>query len=79
MEFEIAYGQNSLTCPKEACVSEIKRFSRLHLIRWYSFNSILGGVCVPNPCHNRGSCVNLGETFECICKKGYTGKKCKGK
>ena len=40
---------------------------------------ILGGVCVPNPCHNRGSCVNLGETFECICKKGYTGKKCKGK
>ncbi|XP_078383686.1 uncharacterized protein LOC144666194 isoform X4 [Oculina patagonica] len=37
----------------------------------------LGGVCLTNPCHNGGSCVNVGETFECICRKGFTGKKCK--
>jgi len=39
---------------------------------------LLGGVCLTNPCHNGGSCVNVGETFECICRKGFTGKKCKG-
>ena len=40
---------------------------------------ILGGVCLTKPCHNGGSCVNIGETFECICRKGFTGKRCKGK
>nr|XP_058949529.1 uncharacterized protein LOC131777281 isoform X1 [Pocillopora verrucosa] len=37
----------------------------------------LGGVCLTKPCHNGGSCVNIGETFECICRKGFTGKRCK--
>ncbi|PFX19688.1 Fibropellin-1 [Stylophora pistillata] len=37
----------------------------------------LGGVCLTKPCHNGGSCVNVGETFECICRKGFTGKRCK--
>ncbi|XP_068705792.1 uncharacterized protein [Montipora foliosa] len=37
----------------------------------------LGGVCLPNPCHNGGSCVNLGGTYECACKKGYKGRTCK--
>ncbi|XP_067047616.1 uncharacterized protein [Acropora muricata] len=37
----------------------------------------LGGICSPNPCHNGGSCVNLGETYECVCRRGYKGRKCK--
>lgn len=34
---------------------------------------------MPNPCHNGGSCVNLGGSFECICRKGYRGKSCQGR
>ena len=58
-----------LSCSSDMSISSKIIFSR-HLFA--------GGVCLTNPCHNGGSCVNVGETFECICKKGFTGKKCNG-
>ena len=36
-------------------------------------------LCVPNPCLNEGLCVPLGNTFQCICERGYSGINCESK
>ena len=32
--------------------------------------------CSSNPCGNTGTCVDLGNTYECQCPSGYTGDQC---
>nr|XP_054769902.1 fibropellin-1-like [Lytechinus pictus] len=32
--------------------------------------------CIPDPCQNGATCVDLMNDFECICPSGYTGKIC---
>lgn len=32
--------------------------------------------CDPNPCQNGGTCVEVGDTYECTCLQGYTGTNC---
>ena len=32
--------------------------------------------CSNNPCKNGASCVNLGGSYRCDCKSGYTGSNC---
>ena len=33
-------------------------------------------LCSPNPCGERGACVQLESTFQCICLPGFTGPRC---
>lgn len=32
--------------------------------------------CSPNPCKNSGNCLNMGNTYKCVCKPGYSGENC---
>ena len=32
--------------------------------------------CLPNPCHNGATCVDLIGNYRCNCKAGYTGGNC---
>lgn len=32
--------------------------------------------CNPNPC-NENKCINTGDSYECFCSGGYSGKNCK--
>ena len=32
--------------------------------------------CSPNPCQNRGSCVERSNGYSCTCLTGYTGQNC---
>lgn len=32
--------------------------------------------CLPNPCHNGGTCVVNGDSFTCVCKEGWEGPIC---
>ncbi|MCP4652426.1 MAG: calcium-binding EGF-like domain-containing protein [Candidatus Omnitrophica bacterium] len=34
--------------------------------------------CIPNPCHNGGTCEDLLNAFKCKCVCGYRGPTCKG-
>jgi hypothetical protein len=34
------------------------------------------GMCVDLPCKNDGECVDLGQSFSCTCKPGWTGPLC---
>ncbi|CAH3182653.1 unnamed protein product, partial [Porites lobata] len=32
--------------------------------------------CDINPCEHGGKCMNVGNSFKCLCSKGYTGRTC---
>ena len=32
---------------------------------------------MPNPCQNRGSCVDMWNVYECQCPRPYLGKECR--
>ena len=32
--------------------------------------------CMPNPCHNGGTCIPTTDTFVCKCKDGWFGRFC---
>ncbi|XP_039998540.1 uncharacterized protein LOC120798357 [Xiphias gladius] len=32
--------------------------------------------CLVNPCHNNGTCVYVGTTYECQCPEGFEGRYC---
>ena len=32
--------------------------------------------CMPNPCHNGGTCIPSTDTFVCKCKDGWFGRFC---
>jgi hypothetical protein len=34
------------------------------------------GLCNNYPCKNDGECLDLGSSFQCLCKEGYTGGLC---
>ena len=34
--------------------------------------------CIPNPCHNGGTCEEGGEVYTCHCPASYRGYKCEG-
>ena len=40
---------------------------------------ILVSPCDSAPCENRGGCLNVGDSFECECPSGYSGKRCQNK
>uniref|UniRef100_A0A8C3NG23 Sushi, von Willebrand factor type A, EGF and pentraxin domain-containing protein 1 n=1 Tax=Geospiza parvula TaxID=87175 RepID=A0A8C3NG23_GEOPR len=42
-----------------------------HLCLWQVFHE-----CFLEPCHNNGTCKQLGSGYICICPLGYTGLKC---
>ena len=35
--------------------------------------------CDSGPCENGGECSNVGDSFECKCPSGYSGKQCRDK
>ncbi|XP_074628689.1 uncharacterized protein LOC141886438 isoform X2 [Acropora palmata] len=37
---------------------------------------VIVNLCNPNPCGERGTCVQLESTFHCICLPGFTGPRC---
>ena len=32
-----------------------------------------GRYCLPNPCNQGGTCVEGPDSFQCMCKAGYSG------
>ena len=32
--------------------------------------------CNPNPCQSDGTCFSRIDDYNCLCKKGFTGKSC---
>lgn len=32
--------------------------------------------CLVNPCHNNGTCVYMGTTYQCHCPEGFVGQYC---
>ena len=32
--------------------------------------------CTPNPCRNKGQCVQVGSSFRCRCRPGFIGRLC---
>ena len=34
-------------------------------------------ICIPDPCENNATCVNLFTNYTCLCPTGYTGNNCK--
>ena len=38
----------------------------------------LRSQCFKNPCLNEGKCIDVGDTYKCICKEGYDGSTCEG-
>ena len=33
-------------------------------------------TCIPDPCENNATCVNLFTNYTCLCPTGYTGNNC---
>lgn len=42
----------------------------------YEVSSQVFHECFLNPCHNSGTCQQLGRGYVCLCPPGYTGLKC---
>uniref|UniRef100_A0A1X7ULX8 EGF-like domain-containing protein n=1 Tax=Amphimedon queenslandica TaxID=400682 RepID=A0A1X7ULX8_AMPQE len=33
-------------------------------------------ACIPYPCLNNGTCVDLVTNYTCLCPEGFTGNNC---
>ena len=54
-----------------------KKYSILNEFQVNAYNTeFKEPVCFPNPCSNRGSCIIVGNRFECKCLNSYSGKYC---
>ena len=38
--------------------------------------TLLDGPCLSSPCSNGGTCIGLGDTFQCRCPQQYAGLTC---
>nr|XP_060465550.1 sushi, von Willebrand factor type A, EGF and pentraxin domain-containing protein 1 [Panthera onca] len=47
-----------------------------HIKKNYEVSSQVFHECFLNPCHNSGTCQQLGRGYVCLCPSGYTGLKC---
>ncbi|XP_052500473.1 sushi, von Willebrand factor type A, EGF and pentraxin domain-containing protein 1 [Budorcas taxicolor] len=47
-----------------------------HVKKKYEVSSQVFHECFLNPCHNSGTCQQLGRGYVCLCLPGYTGLKC---
>ncbi|XP_077904066.1 sushi, von Willebrand factor type A, EGF and pentraxin domain-containing protein 1 isoform X2 [Ictidomys tridecemlineatus] len=47
-----------------------------HIQKKYEVSSQVFHECFLNPCHNSGTCQQLGHGYVCLCPPGYTGLKC---
>ncbi|XP_075416413.1 sushi, von Willebrand factor type A, EGF and pentraxin domain-containing protein 1 isoform X2 [Tenrec ecaudatus] len=47
-----------------------------HMKKKYGISSQVFHECFLNPCHNSGTCQQLGLGYVCLCPSGYTGLKC---
>ena len=52
----------------------------IHNLFFFHFLLILAlrSQCFKNPCLNEGKCIDVGDTYKCICKEGYDGSTCEG-
>ena len=48
-------------------------------LTFFSRFCLVKKVCVPNPCLNKGKCVEDKSTTPCECAQGFTGKYCEGR
>ncbi|XP_070287020.1 sushi, von Willebrand factor type A, EGF and pentraxin domain-containing protein 1 [Myotis yumanensis] len=47
-----------------------------HIKKKYEVGRQVFHECFLNPCHNSGTCQQLGHGYVCLCSPGYTGSKC---
>ncbi|PKU44337.1 von willebrand factor type egf and pentraxin domain-containing protein 1 [Limosa lapponica baueri] len=47
-----------------------------NISKQYKVSSQVFHECFLEPCHNNGTCKQLGTGYICICPRGYTGLKC---
>ena len=56
--------------------------TRCQFITFFFFHFLLilalRSQCFKNPCLNEGKCIDVGDTYKCICKEGYDGSTCEG-
>ncbi|KAF6127568.1 sushi, von Willebrand factor type A, EGF and pentraxin domain containing 1 [Phyllostomus discolor] len=56
--------------------SVVPQTSPGHIRTKYEVSSQVFHECFLNPCHNSGTCQQLGHGYVCLCPPGYTGLKC---
>lgn len=62
------------------CTYERRELRSLDLYILY-FKLFRLGVkaCSSKPCKNGGDCKNVGSSYKCKCKSGFSGRNCQGK
>ena len=67
------------------CIDVTESSYRCNCLPWYTGRNctVQFQPCYSSPCKNGGQCVNRYASssawFECVCKDGFTGKKCQTK
>ncbi|XP_034037254.1 coagulation factor VIIi [Thalassophryne amazonica] len=75
---ELKQGNLERECIEEICNYEEARevFEHDEKTREFWLTYERRDPCLVNPCHNNGTCFNLGSTYECQCAEGFEGCYC---
>ncbi|XP_055973137.1 sushi, von Willebrand factor type A, EGF and pentraxin domain-containing protein 1 [Sorex fumeus] len=67
---------SSFSSTFSAAEESIVTYSSDHIKNKYEISNQVFHECFLNPCHNSGTCQQLGRGYSCLCPRGYTGLKC---
>ncbi|XP_033471401.1 coagulation factor VIIi [Epinephelus lanceolatus] len=75
---ELKQGNLERECIEEICDYEEARevFEDDTQTRQFWLTYDRRDPCLINPCHNNGSCVHMGTSYECHCPEGFEGQHC---
>ncbi|XP_015252684.1 PREDICTED: uncharacterized protein LOC107099177 [Cyprinodon variegatus] len=75
---ELKQGNLERECVEEICDYEEARevFEDDQQTREFWRNYAKRDPCLENPCHNNGTCLYVGNSYECQCLEGYEGRYC---
>ncbi|XP_028394352.1 uncharacterized protein LOC114518524 isoform X7 [Dendronephthya gigantea] len=54
-------------------------FPGKHILRQRNVRSCPDNPCLQRPCQNGGKCQFLGESYRCLCPRGFVGRRCQGR
>ncbi|KAM6957990.1 uncharacterized protein LKV04_022126 [Tautogolabrus adspersus] len=75
---ELQQGNLERECAEEVCDYEEARevFEDEDKTKQFWLTYERRDPCLVNPCHNHGSCVYMGTTYQCFCPDGFGGQYC---
>ncbi|XP_028255572.1 coagulation factor VII-like [Parambassis ranga] len=75
---EIKPGNLERECIEEICDYEEARevFEDNEKTRQFWLTYDRRDPCLVNPCHNNGTCIYMGSSYECQCPEGFEGRYC---